>query len=331
VVVEEAGFHQRPAIAGAREVKQASAALVALLKSSTQFIMADLYTFTLLGGTQSLYSGGATAITDQATGRVFALGPRFERSTTRVLIGIQSDELDLRVYPASTDLLGGTSWEQAAWQGQLDGATVQLERAFMGAAGAGYGDTSAGTVVLFAGRLSDLEASRTMIALKVRSHLDLLNIEMPRRLWQPSCNHNFGDAMCGYDRINGKNADGTATGIGALTFASAAGSSTIQINGAPSTTSPFTLGTIVGVTGANAGQRRTIAGFVSGNYVSVKLAFLSVPAAGDTFQILPGCDRTLATCGNTFRNSRVTSSGYNPANAERFGGMPFVPPAENAI
>jgi hypothetical protein len=308
-------------------VKPASPALIALLSSSTEFVMADLWTFTLQGGASHLYSGGATAITDQATGRVFALGPRFERSTTRVVIGIQSDELDVRIYPLATDPLGAASWDQAVWQGQLDGAVVQLERAFMPS----WGNTSPGTVVLFAGRVSDLEASRTMIVLKARSHLELLNIQMPRRVWQPSCNHNFGDAMCGYDRVNGKNGEGTPTGIGALTFACAAGSTATTILGAPVTTSPFVLATITGVTGANAGQSRTITGFASGTSVTLKLAFLSAPAAGDQFQILPGCDRTLAACGGVFRNSRVTPSGYNPANAERFGGMPFVPPPENAI
>jgi hypothetical protein len=302
--------------------------LVALLGSSTQFIMADLWTFSLQGGTAYLFSAGATAITDQTSGRVFALGPRFERSTTKVAVGIQSDELDVRIYPATTDLLGGISWEQAVWQGQLDGAVVQLERAFMSPA---WGNTAAGTVILFGGRVSDLEASRTMISLKVRSHLELLNIQMPRRLWQPSCNHNFGDAMCGYDRVNGKNAQGTSTGVGALSFACAAGSTPTVIQGAPVTTSPFALGTIIGQTGANAGQRRTISAFGSGQSVVVKLAFLSTPATGDSFQILPGCDRTLATCGNIFQNSRVITAGYQPGNAERFGGMPFVPPPENAI
>jgi hypothetical protein len=323
-------------------VKPASAALVALLNSSTEFIMADLWTFQLQGSANVLgltvtpgpvyrFSGGATAITDQPTGRVFALGPRFERSMVKVVIGVQSDELDVRVYPAATDLLGNIPWAEAAWQGQLDGATVQLERAFMGAAGGGYGDTSAGTVVLFAGRVSELEASRTLVSIKVRSHLDLLNIMMPRRLWQPQCNHDFGDAMCGYNRVLGLNAEGTATGIGALTFACTAGSTPTAIQGAPVTASPFTLGTIIGLTGANAGQTRTIAGFISGQYISLKLAFLSTPNPGDTFQILPGCDRTLVTCGNIFRNSRVTSTGYNGANAERFGGFPFVPPPENAV
>jgi uncharacterized phage protein (TIGR02218 family) len=308
-------------------MKGASAALIALLNGASQFVMADLYTFTLAGGTQHLYSSGATAIIDQASGRVFALGPRFERSTTRGVIGIQSDQLDVRIYPSTTDTLGSTPWLAAAWQGQFDGAEVTLERAFM----LSWGDTSPGTVVLFTGRISDIEASRTMISLTVRSHLELLNIEMPRRLWQPSCNHNFGDAMCGYDRVNGLNAEGTPTGVGALSFACSAGSTATTIYGVPSTANPLTLGTIIGLSGANAGQTRTIAAYASGSHLGLKIAFLSTPAVGDSFQILPGCDRSLATCGGIFKNSRVTPGGYVAGNAERFGGFPFVPPPENAV
>ena len=315
-------------------MRPASAALIALLNSSTQFVMADLLTLTLQGGAVFRFSAAATAVTDQTTGRVFALGPKIERTKTKLVIGTQVDELDVTVYPEPTDLLGATSWLQAAWTGELDGATLMLERAFMAPAAGGasfYGNTAAGTVVLFSGRVSDLEASRTMLVMKCRSHLELLNIMMPRRLWQASCTHNFGDAMCGYDRVNGKNANGTATGIGALTFAAAAGSTPTLIQGAPSSTGPYAQGTIVGQSGANAGQTRTIGTFASGVSVRVNLAFLSTPAAGDTFQILPGCDRTLATCGNVFKNSRVTNAGYVAGNAERFGGMPFIPVAENAL
>jgi hypothetical protein len=316
---------------GEGDVKPASPALVALLNSSTGFIMADLYTFTLQGGATYLFSGAQTAITDTTTNRVFQLGPRFERSLTKTVIGIQSDELDVRIYPAPTDLLGSTLWAEAIWQGQLDGAELQLERAFMGASGGGYGDTSAGTVVLFAGRISDAEVSRTMISLKVRSHLELLNIEMPRRLWQPSCTFNFGDAMCGYNRVTGQNAAGTSTGNGQLSFDCAAGSTEVLILGVPETTTPYALGTIIALDGVNAGQSRTIASITPGVQVALKIGFLSPPNAGDGFQMLPGCDRSLATCGGVFQQSRVTPSGYNPDNPERFGGFPFVPPPENAI
>jgi uncharacterized phage protein (TIGR02218 family) len=284
-------------------MKPASPALIALLNSSEEFVMADLYTFTLVGGNVLRYSAVPTAIT--ANGFTFALGPKFERSRTRTVIGTEVDELDIQVYPEPTDLLGATPWLLAAWQGQLDGALLQLERAFMPT----YADTSPGTVVLFAGRISDLDCSRTAINMKCRSHLELLNIQMPRRLWQPSCTHVFGDAMCQFDRASL-----------AVSFACLAGSVETQIlsNVNPTPAGLYVQGTIIGLTGANAGFSRTIAQMSNGA-VTVKLAFLSPPAAGDQFQLLPGCDRTLPTCTNVFNN------------AIHFGGFPYVPTPESAV
>ena len=58
---------------------------------------------------------------------------------------------------------------------------------------------------------------------------------------------------------------------------------------------------------------------MSNGIVSVKLAFLSPPVAGDQFQLLPGCDRSIATCTNVFNN------------AVHFGGLPYVPTPETAV
>lgn len=284
-------------------MKATSPALIALLNSSTQFIMADLYTFTLVGGNLLRYSAAPTAIV--ANGFTFAVGPKFERSKTRTVIGTQVDELDIKVYAETTDLIGATPWLQAAWQGQLDGALLQLERAFMPT----YGDTSPGTVVLFAGRISDIDCSRTGIDMKCRSHLELLNIQMPRRLWQSSCTHVFGDAMCQFDRASLQ-----------ASFASLPGSVETQILSTvnPTPAGLYVQGTITGLTGVNAGYSRTIAQMANGA-VTVRLAFLSPPATGDQFQLLPGCDRTLPTCINVFNN------------AVHFGGMPYVPTPETAV
>jgi uncharacterized phage protein (TIGR02218 family) len=285
------------------DMKAASPALIALLNSSTQFVMADLYTFNLVGGNLLRYSAAPTAIV--ANGFTFAVGPKFERSKTSTVIGTQVDELDIKVYPEKTDLIGGTLWLEAAWQGQLDGALLQIERAFMPS----YGDTSPGTVVLFAGRISDIDCSRTGIDMKCRSHLELLNIQMPRRLWQSSCTHVFGDAMCQFSRATLQ-----------ANFACLSGSMETQILSTvnPTPAGLYVQGTIFGLTGANAGDSRTVAGMSSGN-VSVKLAFLSPPMVGDQFQLLPGCDRSIATCTNVFNN------------AIHFGGMPYIPTPETAV
>jgi uncharacterized phage protein (TIGR02218 family) len=284
-------------------VKAASPALVALLASGDQFIMADLYTITLLGGLVLRYSAAPTALS--ANGYMFERGPKFERSKTRVVIGTQVDELEIKIYPETTDLIGGASFLEVAWRGQFDGALLQLERTFMPS----YGDTSAGTVLLFAGRISDIECTRTSVDLKCRSHLELLNIQMPRRLWQSSCAHLFGGAMCQFDRSTLQ-----------ATFLAGPGSSESQIATSvdPSPSNLFIQGTITGLTGANSGSSRTVANMGSG-WVYLKLAFLSPVLVGDQFQLLPGCDRTLASCTNMFNN------------ASHFGGFPYIPTPETAV
>jgi uncharacterized phage protein (TIGR02218 family) len=284
-------------------MKAAGPELIALLSGTDQFVMADLYTITLVGGSVLRYSAAPTALS--ANGYVFALGPKFERSKTKVVIGTQVDELEVRIYTEPTDLIGGVPFLQAAWQGQLDGALLQLERAFMPS----YGDTSPGTVVLFAGRISDIECTRTGVDLKCRSHLELLNIQMPRRLWQSSCTHVFGDAMCQFDRSSMQ-----------VMFPAGPESTQVQIAASitPSPPSLYIQGSLVGVTGANAGSSRSVAN-MSGGWVYVKLAFLSPVSEGDQFRLLPGCDRTLSSCTNVFNN------------AIHFGGFPNIPTPETAV
>jgi uncharacterized phage protein (TIGR02218 family) len=284
-------------------MQAASPALIALLSSTNQFIMADLYTITLAGGSVLRYSAAPTTLF--ANGYIFAVGPKFERSKTKIVIGTQVDELEVSIYTEPTDLIGAVPFLRAAWQGQLDGALLQLERAFMPT----YGDTSPGTVILFAGRISDIDCTRTGIDLKCRSHLELLNIQMPRRLWQSSCTHTSGGAMCQFDRSSMQ-----------TTFSTEPGSSEAQIATSVSPTPPnlYIQGTIIGVTGANAGSSRTVANMADG-WIYVRLAFLSPILTGDQFQLLPGCDRTLSTCTSVFDN------------VIHFGGFPYIPTPETAV
>jgi uncharacterized phage protein (TIGR02218 family) len=80
----------------------------------------------------------------------------------------------------------------------------------------------------------------------------------------------------------------------------------------------YNQGTIIGVGGLNAGQKRTISQ-VTGGVVSLLKAWLYPVSIGDTFQLLPGCDHTTATCNNTF------------SNLIHFGGFPYIPPPELAV
>jgi uncharacterized phage protein (TIGR02218 family) len=98
------------------------------------------------------------------------------------------------------------------------------------------------------------------------------------------------------------------------------GSTQVQIatSISPNPANLYAQGTITGITGANAGSGRTVASMGSG-WVYIKPAFLAPVLVGDEFQLLPGCDRTLATCQNVFNNSI------------HFGGFPFIPTPETAV
>jgi uncharacterized phage protein (TIGR02218 family) len=147
------------------------------------------------------------------------------------------------------------------------------------------------------------------VDLKCRSHLELLNIQMPRRLWQSSCTHSFGDAMCQFDRSSMQ-----------VIFPAGPGSTPVQIatSVTPSPPTLYIQGSVIGVTGANSGSSRSVAN-MAGGWVYVKLAFLSPVLPGDQFRLLPGCDRTFATCTNVFNN------------AIHFGGFPNIPTPETAV
>jgi len=100
-------------------------------------------------------------------------------------------------------------------------------------------------------------------------------------------------ASPGYSRVAGTNSIGSDTQDDtvtllprAITFGAGVGSTGFVIQGAPTSTWPFRLGTITGLTGGNAGASRTIDRFTSGQTVSVVLAFLSPIQPGDQFQIL---------------------------------------------
>jgi uncharacterized phage protein (TIGR02218 family) len=298
----------------------ASPQLAALLGSTTSFLMADLYTFTLSQPPQVntppvvlRYSGAPVAV--NVNGLVYPMGPAFERAKTRRAVGTQVDTLDLLVYPhinsdpdvdqQPSDMIGGLTWPEATWRGVLDGATLALERAFMPS----YGDTSPGTVLLFLGRVSQATVSRTAVELSVASQLELLNIQMPRRVWQSPCTHLFGGPMCLFNRAS-------MAAVEAAMAGSTQGSITTAL--APNPIGLYNQGTISGLTGGNTGIPRTITQVVGG-VVTVKPIFLYPVATGDTFQLLPGCDRTFATCSNTFNN------------AVHFGGFDQVPSPETAL
>jgi uncharacterized phage protein (TIGR02218 family) len=317
-------------------MRPCSAALAAYLATNDTAVIADLYTFSLSSGETLRYSGWTTGFSIPGTrfprGSLnynatsyteFALGPRFGRSKVTTKTGVEPTELDIEIYAGADNLVGTFGFADAVRVGLFDGATVELDRLFAPplAAGSVVLDTSLGALLWFYGRVADVDIGRSAIQIKVKSLMNLLAIQqMPRRLYMAACGHVFGDAMCGYDRAGGKAADGTSTGIGAVTVAASAGTTQTELHNTSFTPSPATAydqGTMTCLTGANAGASRTIFNMIDGVCYQKK-PWLSPVALGDTFQLLPGCDHTTATCNATLKN------------LARFGGFPYIPPPEAA-
>jgi hypothetical protein len=315
-------------------MRPCSAALVAFLNGAGDHaVQIDLYTFALVTGEVFRYTAGNAPLTVPAAGfpsgsinagadRTFALGPRFGRSKVTTKIGVEATGLDIEVLAGAGDLVGTMPFAAAVRVGLFDGATVELDRFFAPPQPNGSGglDTSLGCLLWFYGRVADCEVGRSRILIRVKSLMNLLAIQqMPRRLYQASCGHVFGDPMCGYDRVLGKNAAGAATGIGAVTVAALAGSTQAEIatGFAPAPATAYDEGTITATSGANTGASRTVARLAGGSVFLLK-PFLSPVTAGDNFQLLPGCDHTTATCNAVLQN------------LARFGGFPYIPPPEAA-
>jgi len=170
---------------------QASTELINLLNSSDQFLMADLFTFTLLNGTVLRCTSLDSDLT--VNGATFSSAIPIKRDSVSIKAGLEVDELSLTIYPSSSDLVAGVPFVHAVNMGMFDGADFILERAFFGP----DWQTCVGSIIRFVGRVSDIEDfNRTEVPMTVKSTLELLNVKMPRTVYQAGCSHTLYDSGC---------------------------------------------------------------------------------------------------------------------------------------
>ncbi|MDC4570857.1 DUF2163 domain-containing protein [Acinetobacter baumannii] len=285
-------------------MRQASPKLIALLDAD-QFIMADLYTITTIQGIEYCYTSYDVNLTVQ--GKEFrADGPIISREGISLSLGIEVDNLSIKIETNESAKFGDVPVAQAFHNGVLDGARFKLERIFMDINTPT--DTSAGTLVLFEGRIVEPELDRYEINASVVSEVDDLKLQMPRNLYTPGCLNTLFDSACG------------------LLSADFAVNTTIGVNSSSSRilcdlSQPqgwFTQGVVEFLEGANVGIKRTVRLHESGALL-LTLPLLDMPAIGEAIRVYPGCDKRLDTCTNRFNNRA------------RFRGAPFVPVPETSI
>lgn len=171
-------------------------------------VQADLYQFTFVDGLILRLTSFSSDVIWQGN-RYNSLGPRIQRGRIQWAQGLQVQELDVKIAATTHNLANyGLGYQSAMAQGLWDGATATLDRVYfsnpphIGSELQPDGSYSAdkagrGKVNLFTGRVAEIDAGPLNITLKLHSLLELLNMQVPRQVFEPNCRWTLYDSGCG--------------------------------------------------------------------------------------------------------------------------------------
>lgn len=189
------------------------------------------------------------------------------------------DELDIEGVLDSTEIT-----EEDLMAGKYDYARLQV---FM----VNYEDLAQGKMVLRLGRLGDVSIKRGQFMTEVRGLTQSLSQTLGR-IYSPSCDAILGDSRCGVNLAGFTESESVTTASGAQSFTCSA---LTQAAGY------FTGGELEWTSGDNQGLKMEVKEFFNGEVV-LALPMPNAISSGDDFDIVAGCDKTAATCKNTFTN-----------------------------
>jgi len=230
-------------------------------------------------------------------------GPLVSGLKYKASVGLEVDKQRLTIAARPTDTINGAPFLIALRDGAFDGAEIIRYRVFLTAPGG----TVVGGVILFQGRISTVDnVGRTQATVTVASDLVILDYDMPRNLYSPTCVHTLYDSGCGV--IRGTYAASGTAGTGST-------SNSINFSGA---LAQHAQGSIVFSSGANANVRATVKSVSVGSALNLMYPLPFAPSTGDAFTVYAGCDHTQGTCQGRFNN------------LANFRGFPYVPPPQMA-
>lgn len=282
-------------------MKSVTGDLLALLHGGANFVMADLFAIELVGSAGVLRYTSADI--DLRWSSDWYRSVAIKRSRIREQIGVNVDELTVEMFPGA-ESVNGIPFVRAARAGAFDGARLVLLRAFLPT----WGSPITGVITRFSGRVSEIEPNRSAVRMMVRSDLEILDVKLPRRLYQPGCLHTLFDGGCSLTKVSFAVA-------GAVDGAS---TTTVVDCNLSNASGYFALGTVTFTSGPNNGQTRSVKAYTPGTLVLAS-PLPSAPISGDTFNAFPGCDKTLSTCTTKF------------SNKPNFRGHPYIPKPETAF
>ena len=244
----------------------------------------------IVGHDEAYYAAGArTADGDYA--------PAFRRGTIRQSVGLAIDTLDITLegaaqwYDPVRDLTQALA--KHALEGLFDDADVRIDR-FVGA----YpGDLSLGLIDKYwTGVVGGVEPASLQVKLSCKSGLSRAqSLILPRIKLQAACNLALYSDACAVSRAayaqDCEVASATASEI------------VVDTPSLTATADYYALGTILWQDGALAGTVSSVCNSDGQTLTLTRpLPAALVPTAGAAFTLLPGCDKTQATCAARFDN-----------------------------
>ena len=236
-------------------------------------------------------------------------------------VGLDVDTWQVLVTPTAQAKIGNQPFLSAIRAGALDGAVVLVDRCFIdNRVGLPFKSVQSplGVVNIFTGRIAEIDFGRTSAALSINSHLELLNVNIPRNLFQAGCRWTVYDAGCTLNRAS-------FAVTGSIHLNSSSNALSVNLGTSPTGSATLALGYIEMTSGPNKGFTRLIRTYAPASPPPSAPCALTLIApfpfqitAGETFTAYPGCDRQLSTCIE-----------FN--NETNFGGAgPFIPVPETA-
>jgi uncharacterized phage protein (TIGR02218 family) len=293
-------------------VRSASTALINYLNAlranpDAQAFVADCYTFTLRAGLILTYTNADLPVT--LNGYVYAANSILVNGLKfKCTVGLEVDQQRITISALSGETIGGVPFLQALRNGVFDGCEIQRERAFLNSWSPADAAAPIGSVILFKGRIGTIDnVGRTTAEITINSDLVLLDLQMPRNVYSPACQHVLYDSGCGLV----KSAYGTPGTVGA--------GSTVSVVNWPGASTNFNQGTLLFSSGANSGVSVNIKSAVASTSLALSYPLLNAPATGDSFTAYWGCDHTQGTCNGKFNN------------LANFRGFPYVPQPSFAL
>jgi uncharacterized phage protein (TIGR02218 family) len=232
--------------------------------------------------------------------------------TSEASFDLSSNTMDLTCRPQQGTTYPGapTGILNAALSGLFDACQVTVQTVYMPLSQ--YGDVSNGVETKFVGQITAIQSiSRNLVKFQCADYLYLLNVKVPTRIIQSNCPWGFADTNCSL----------TASTY-TQNFTAKAGTTSWVLTPVTAFSQPsdyFTQGVVKCLTGPNNGLSQAVKLHDASGNLEVMYPWLFPPAAGDTFSVIAGCDKSVTACTQKFDN------------LVHFGGMPLVPVPQSAI